>query len=167
MSTDAGLYSSAPLGQAERILSRLSVTICLVLAALCFVPIVGLAATPTPTQIEFFEKHIRPVLAGECYECHSSAKRKGGLALDTRDGLLKGGESGPALVPGQPNSSLLLQALRHTHPSLKMPKNGAKLDARVIANFAEWIRQGAPDPRTGPAAAASPSAPSEIGRAHV
>ena len=160
MGTDAGLYSSAPLGQAERILSRLSVTICLVLAALCSVPMVGLAATPTPVQVEFFEKNIRPVLAGECYECHATAKKKGGLALDTRDGLLKGGESGPALVPGQPDSSLLLQALRHTHPSLKMPKNGAKLDARIIANFAEWIRQGAPDPRTGPAAAASSSTPS-------
>ena len=90
------------------------------------------------------------MLAAECYECHSSAKKKGSLALDTRDGLLKGGESGPALVPGQPDSSLLLSALRHTHPTLRMPKNGAKLDARILANFAEWIRQGAPDPRTGP-----------------
>ena len=107
MGTDAGLYSSAPLGQAERILSRLAVTIHLVLAALCSVPMVGLAAAPTPTQVEFFEKHIRPVLAGECYECHASTKKKGGLALDTRDGLLKGGESGPALVPSQPDSSLL------------------------------------------------------------
>ena len=110
------------------------------------------SATPTPAQIEFFEQHIRPVLAAECYECHSSAKKKGGLALDTRDGLLKGGESGAAILPGQPDSSLLLQALRHTHPTLRMPKNGAKLDARALANFAEWIRQGAPDPRTAPAA---------------
>jgi len=109
------------------------------------------SATPTPAQVEFFEKNIRPVLAAECYECHSSKKKKGGLALDTRSGLLKGGESGPAIVPGQPDSSLLLQAIRHTHPTLKMPKNGAKLDARILANVAEWIRQGAPDPRTGPA----------------
>ncbi len=111
------------------------------------------AAAPTPAQVEFFEKSIRPVLAAECYECHSSAKKKGGLALDTRDVLLKGGESGPTIVPGQPDSSLLLQALRHTHPTLKMPKNGAKLDVRIVANFAEWIRQGAPDPRTSPATA--------------
>ena len=119
----------------------------------------SVANAATPAQVEFFEKHIRPVLAAECYECHSSAKRKGGLALDTRDGLLKGGESGPALVTGQPDSSLLIQALRHAHPTLRMPKNGAKLDARIVAHFAEWIRQGAPDPRVGPApAAASASA---------
>ena len=118
------------------------------------------AAAPTPAQVEFFEKSIRPVLAAECYECHSTAKKKGGLALDTREGLLKGGESGPAIVPGQPDSSLLLQALRHTHPTLKMPKNGAKLDARILANFAEWIRQGAPDPRTGAATASTQPASS-------
>jgi len=118
------------------------------------------AADLAPAQVEFFEKHIRPVLAAECYECHSTAKKKGSLVLDTRDGLLTGGESGPALVSGQPDSSLLMRALRHTHPTLKMPKNGAKLDARILANFAEWIRQGAPDPRTGPATSSSPSASS-------
>ncbi len=115
------------------------------------------AATPPPAQLEFFEKNIRPVLAAECYECHASTKKKGGLVLDTRDGLLQGGESGPAIVPGQPESSLLIQALRHTHPTLKMPKNGAKLDARILANFAEWIRQGAPDPRTAPPSSTSPA----------
>ncbi|MFM8471561.1 MAG: DUF1549 domain-containing protein, partial [Limisphaerales bacterium] len=118
------------------------------------------SGAPTPAQVEFFEKNIRPVLAGECYECHSSAKKKGGLALDTREGLLKGGESGPALVPGQPDSSLLLQALRHTHPTIKMPKNGAKLDARIVANFAEWIRQGAPDPRAAVPSLSPSTAPS-------
>ncbi len=115
------------------------------------------SAAPTPAQVEFFERNIRPVLAAECYECHSSAKKKGSLALDTREGVLKGGESGPAVIPGQPNSSLLLQALHHTHPTLKMPKNGAKLDARSLANLAEWIRQGAPDPRVGLPPAVSPA----------
>ncbi len=118
----------------------------------------ALAATPTLAHLEFFEKNIRPVLVAECYECHSSAKKKGGLALDTRDGVLKGGESGPAIFPGQPDSSLLMQALRHTHPALKMPRNGAKLDTRNIANFAEWISQGAPDPRTGLTTAGTPAA---------
>jgi len=117
------------------------------------------AADLTPAQNEFFERHIRPVLAAECYECHSTAKKKGGLALDTRNGLLKGGESGPALAPGEPEASLLLRVLRHSHPKLRMPKNGAKLDARNIANFAEWIRQGAPDPRTGSATAPHSEAP--------
>lgn len=130
----------------------------LLLAVACL--LTRATAAPTPAQVEFFEKNIRPVLAAECYECHSTAKKKGGLALDTRDGLLKGGESGPALVAGQPDSSLLLRALRHSHPTLKMPKNGAKLDARSVANFAEWIRQGAPDPRTTPASASAASAPS-------
>jgi hypothetical protein len=113
------------------------------------------SAAPTPAHVEFFERNIRPVLAAECYECHSSTKKKGGLALDTRDGLLNGGESGPTIVPGQPDASLLMQVLRHTHSKLKMPKNGAKLDVRILANFSEWIRQGAPDPRTGPAAAST------------
>ncbi|NBV25060.1 MAG: DUF1549 domain-containing protein, partial [Proteobacteria bacterium] len=128
-----------------------------VLLAGCLFHGIGHAANPTPAQIEFFEKNIRPVLAAECYECHATAKKKGGLALDTRDGLLKGGESGPAIVPGQPDASLLLQALRHTHPTLKMPKKGAQLDARVIAQFAEWIREGAADPRSGAPTAASMS----------
>ena len=126
---------------------------CLALLATALATLTAHAAAPTPAQVEFFEKNIRPVLAAECYECHSSAKKKSGLVLDTRDGLLKGGESGPAIVPGQPDSSLLLQAIRHTHPTLKMPKVGAKLDARILANFAEWIRQGAPDPRVGPSTA--------------
>ncbi len=126
---------------------------CLALLATALATLTAHAAAPTPAQVEFFEKNIRPVLAAECYECHSSAKKKSGLVLDTRDGLLKGGESGPAIVPGQPDSSLLLQAIRHTHPTLKMPKVGAKLDARILANFAEWIRQGAPDPRTAPSTA--------------
>ena len=126
---------------------------CLALLATALATLSANAAAPTPAQVEFFEKNIRPVLAAECYECHTSAKRKGSLVLDTREGLLKGGESGPAIVPGQPDSSLLLQAIRHTHPTLKMPKVGAKLDARILANFAEWIRQGAPDPRVGPSTA--------------
>ena len=113
--------------------------------------LVARAAEPTPADTEFFESHIRPVLAQECYECHrTGAKTKGGLTLDTRYGLLKGGDSGPALRPGDPAGSLLLQALRHDRADLEMPKARAKLDAAVIADFATWIRAGAPDPRTAP-----------------
>src|SRR5436190_15838221 len=70
-------------------------------------------AAGSPDGIEFFEKRIRPILAGHCYECHSAAgkKTKGGLGLDTRDGLRKGGDSGPALVPGTPEKSLLIRAV--------------------------------------------------------
>ena len=103
---------------------------------------------PTPARdgIEFFESNIRPVLVKSCYECHSakSAKVKGSLYLDSRSGVLKGGENGPAIIPGDPNSSLLIQALHHK--DLKMPKE--KLPANVIADFEQWVRMGAPDPRT-------------------
>ena len=76
---------------------------------------------------DFFETKIRPVLAQDCYECHrTGGKRKAGLALDHRQALRDGGDSGPAIVPGDPAASLLLQAIRHEHDDLKMPKGGAK-----------------------------------------
>jgi hypothetical protein len=108
-------------------------------------------AAPTPQQLDFFESRIRPILAQECYECHSTAtKQKGGLLLDSRPGWQSGGDSGDAIKPGDPKNSLLLQTLRHEHDDLKMPKNGAKLDAKVIADFEQWILEGAADPRDAP-----------------
>lgn len=105
-------------------------------------------APPTAQQLEFFENRIRPVLAQECYECHSEAgKQKGGLLLDSRPGWQAGGDSGPAIAPGKPEASLLLQSIQHAHDDLKMPKNGAKLDETIIADFQRWIAEGAPDPR--------------------
>ena len=97
-------------------------------------------------QIDFFEKKIRPVLVTHCYECHSSdaAELQGGLLLDSRDGLRRGGENGPALVPGDVEGSLLIDAIRHG--SLPMPPD-EKLPERTIADFVEWVRMGAPDPR--------------------
>ncbi len=108
-------------------------------------------AAPTPAQIEFFEARIRPLLAQECYECHSTAtKQKGGLVLDSRPGWQAGGDSGAAIKPGDPTGSLLIQTLKHEHEDLKMPKNGAKFDDKEIADFEQWIREGAPDPRDEP-----------------
>ncbi len=97
-------------------------------------------------DLEFFESRIRPVLVKHCFECHSSgsSKLQGGLLVDFRGGLEKGGESGPAIVPGKPEKSLLLQALRHE--SFEMPPSG-KLPDTVIADFEKWIRNGAADPR--------------------
>jgi len=97
-------------------------------------------------DLEFFESRIRPVLVKHCFECHSSASTgiKGELLVDFRDGLRKGGESGAAIVPGKPEKSLLLAALRYE--SYEMPPSG-KLPARVIADFEKWIRDGAADPR--------------------
>ncbi|MEE2639518.1 MAG: PSD1 and planctomycete cytochrome C domain-containing protein [Planctomycetota bacterium] len=102
-----------------------------------------------PDKVRFFENRIRPVLIQECYSCHSAdAAQKGnlkaGLLVDSKSGLLKGGESGPALVPGNPKTSLLIDALRHG--KLEMPP-GKKLDERTIRDFENWIRLGAVDPR--------------------
>jgi hypothetical protein len=103
---------------------------------------------PSAAQLEFFEKYIRPVLVKHCYKCHSaqSTKVRGKLLLDTREGLRKGGESGPAIVPGDPSGSLLFKALRFD--GVEMPPSG-KLPERVIGNFQTWIAQGAADPRDG------------------
>jgi uncharacterized protein DUF1553/uncharacterized protein DUF1549/cytochrome c len=99
--------------------------------------------------IEFFEKKIRPVLVENCFKCHSqqAGKQKGGLALDSRAAIRKGGESGPAIVPGKPDESLLIKAVRQTSPDLKMPPKG-KLPDAIVADLARWIAMGAPDPRT-------------------
>ena len=108
------------------------------------------AGAPTPEQTEFFERKIRPVLVSECYECHSGKKAKGGLKLDWRGAVEKGGDTGAAIVPGDAAKSLLIQTIRHEDADLKMPKNGAKLDDDVIADFVAWVNMGAPDPRDQP-----------------
>ena len=127
------------------------------LAALATLPL--RAAEPTAEQLAFFENKIRPVLVQKCYSCHSAeAKEKGklksGLYVDSREGLLYGGETGPALLPGKPADSLLIKALRHITEDLAMPPK-EKLPDAVIADFEKWITQGAPDPRTGPRPAAA------------
>jgi len=98
--------------------------------------------------IELFERKIRPVLAEHCYQCHAVTAKKvrGGLLLDSREALRKGGESGPALISGDPDKSLLIKAIRHTDEALKMPPQ-KKLPQTVIADFEAWIKMGAPDPR--------------------
>ena len=107
------------------------------------------AARPTAEQIAFFEKKIRPVLAEQCYSCHSVADEqfKGGLAVDSRNALLVGGDSGPAVVPGNPARSPLLLAM-HGRGDFKMMPPKTKLPDEVLADFEKWIRAGAHDPRT-------------------
>src|SRR5438046_3181515 len=80
-------------------------------------------ATRAPQSADYFETSVRPVLAANCYDCHADEKM-GGLRVDSREALLKGGKSGPALVPGDPDNSLLIQAVRQTRETLKMPKGG-------------------------------------------
>src|SRR6185436_6039984 len=115
-------------------------------------------AQPDAAGIEFFEKKIRPLLMENCYKCHSheSEKVKGGLLLDTREGLLKGGDTGPAMIPGDPEKSLLIKSVRYTDENLQMPPKGKKLPAEQIADLETWIKIGAPDPRTEKVVASSP-----------
>jgi hypothetical protein len=111
------------------------------------------SAAADDAGIEFFEKKIRPVLAKHCYQCHSAQAKKlrGGLALDSRDGVRKGGDSGPAVVPGRPEQSLLLKAISYAEEDLKMPPKGI-LPANVRADLRRWVEMGAPDPRDKTAA---------------
>jgi mono/diheme cytochrome c family protein len=108
----------------------------------------------SPQSVEFFEKRVRPVLVEHCGKCHGDDPRKikGGLRLDSRDALLKGGDSGPALVPGVPAKSRLVEALRYKNIDLQMPPKG-KLPDAVIADFVAWIQAGAawPDGKTAEA----------------
>jgi hypothetical protein len=100
--------------------------------------------------IEFFEKKIRPVLAEKCYPCHSSEapQLEGALSVETRAGMLKGGDQGKAVVPGDIEASLLIRAIRYTDKDLQMPpKEKGRLSAEVVADFEAWVKRGASDPR--------------------
>ncbi len=101
--------------------------------------------------VEFFESKIRPLLANTCYQCHSrqSKKVKGGLLLDSPEGLLKGGDSGPILVTGDPDQSLLIKAVRYKDEDLRMPPDGKKLTAAQVADLEAWVKMGAPLPGAG------------------
>jgi len=107
------------------------------------------AAEPTKEQLEFFENKIRPILSDNCYKCHSheAPKLKGGLSVEFRDLLLKGGENGPAIVPGDPEKSLLIKAVRYTDADLQMPPKNKKLSDQQIGDLETWVKMGAPDPR--------------------
>ncbi|MCC6153217.1 MAG: PSD1 domain-containing protein [Candidatus Hydrogenedentes bacterium] len=110
-------------------------------------------------SFDFFEQHVRPVLIEHCYSCHSVEAEilKGELSLDSRDGTLKGGKSGkPAIVPGAPDQSLLIEAIRYHDPDLQMPPK-KKLDEAAIEAITAWIAMGAPDPRTQQSSPATPT----------
>jgi len=107
-------------------------------------------ATPSAAQLDFFEQRIRPMLANECYECHGAKKQKGGLRVDFRDGLLKGGDTGPAIIAGDAKKSLLIKAISHENEDSSMPKDRPKLSDSVVSDFITWVNQGAVDPRDQP-----------------
>ena len=108
----------------------------------------GYHDSPTAEQLAFFEKRIRPLLAGRCYECHSAGaeKLRGGLLLDSRAGVKRGGDRGAVMVPGDPGASLLMSVVRRSDPDLAMPPDHP-LEAHEIEDLAAWIAMGAPDPR--------------------
>ncbi|MBP89549.1 MAG: hypothetical protein CMJ64_23040 [Planctomycetaceae bacterium] len=106
------------------------------------------ADVDTAEGIAYFEKHIRPLLANRCYKCHSvrTKKHEGGLLLDSRAGWAVGGDNGPAVMPGDVDASLLIQAVRYTDPDLQMPPDKA-LPQDAVARLEQWVRMRAPDPR--------------------
>ena len=96
----------------------------------------------------FFEKKIRPIFIENCYECHSAKSKslKAGLLLDRKAGWERGGKNGAVIIPGEPNKSILMNALRYHNHDLQMPPSG-KLNRTIIADFQKWIMEGAHDPR--------------------
>lgn len=102
------------------------------------------AAVPTAEQAEFFEKEVRPLLLDQCAKCHGADQQKGGLRLDNRLGAVTGGDSGPAIVAGDPSGSLLIDAINYN--SFEMPPDG-KLEPAQIAILTKWVRMGAPWPQ--------------------
>jgi len=113
------------------------------------------AQNPQAASPDFFESKIRPILANSCYSCHTGSAL-GGLRVDSREAMLKGGTRGPALVPGDPQKSLLIQAVRQADPKLKMPMGG-KLPDSGIADLEAWVKAGANWPETAPIAKAEKS----------
>src|SRR5262245_6754326 len=104
--------------------------------------VVKAAQTTDTAKIEFFESKVRPVLANSCYDCHTDSAN-GGLRVDSREALLKGGKRGPAIVIGKPEESLLIKAVTHSHETLRMPKDAPKLSEPEINHLIQWVKDGA------------------------
>ena len=137
----------AGLAAAEIVCLVLALTLCAAAEA----PAAG-EQSADPQGIEFFERNVRPLLVERCYKCHSAKSQplRGGLLLDSRAAWQRGGDSGRAIVPGDPEASLLVKAVRYKSDELQMPPEG-KLTDREIASLIEWVKLGAPDPREGDA----------------
>ena len=127
---------------------KLSQALIFVLITLCSAS--GWASTQQTARLEFFESRIRPVMVTQCYRCHSvaSGKAKGGLRLDSRIGWQTGGDSGPAIIPGNPDQSLLISAISHNGETSEMPPT-SRLSERIVNDFRKWVTDGAVDPREG------------------
>ena len=141
-------------------------------AFLCLLSSISLLSTAAPQtltkdQLDFFETRIRPIFTERCYKCHSpsSGTARSALELDWKGGWQQGGDYGPAIVPGNPDKSLLISAVRYNDSSLQMPPDG-KLPAAQINDLVTWVRMGAPDPRTTRPAAANTTSYGGNGKNH-
>ena len=119
-------------------------------------------AAPSREEVEFFEKSVRPVLAEHCHKCHGPEKQKGDLRLDSREAILKGSDTGPVVVPGDPAKSTLIRSIRHETEN-KMPEKAPKLSDEKIAALSQWVKMGLPWP---PDDKNAPRSASEIARTH-
>ena len=128
------------------------------LAALIALAMLGVPASAgAQPATDFFEARVRPVLAANCYACHARVQQ-GGLRVNSRQALLQGGDSGPAIVPGDPEGSLLVQLVRHEIEGREMPRDADRLGTRDVEGLVEWVRMGAPWPEAGPVPTAVASA---------
>lgn len=149
-------YESGPCSVSRR-LGRLAYGLAILLGCLVLnwtMPIAH-GAEPSAADLEFFEKKIRPVLVQHCQECHGAKQQKGELRLDSLAGALKGGDTGPAVVPGELQKSLLVDAVSYTG-LFKMPPKG-KLPAEAIADLTEWVKRGAPWPKDASGTGTNPA----------
>jgi mono/diheme cytochrome c family protein len=148
---------NSPDFPSDRNLNPLKCVAAIALSALGLAAQAAQTPPPSPAQSQFFETKIRPILVDNCYKCHSSQaeKLRGHLSLEYRDSILKGGDTGPALVPGKPEESLLIKAVRYGDPDLQMPPKGRKLTDGQIEDLVTWVKMGAPDPRVPATASAS------------
>ncbi len=126
-----------------------------VVSLLLLIVPVAIAMADERAGLQLFREQIEPALKTHCYKCHSAEAKQleGSLRLDHREGARRGGDTGPAVIPGKPGESLVVQALRH-EGGLEMPPKKPKLPAETIAHFIRWIELGAPDPREAPLAMA-------------
>jgi mono/diheme cytochrome c family protein len=136
-----------------------SLAACLLLPAALFA-----APLDNPQAVEFFEKHVRPVLALKCQSCHGPKRQQGGLRLDSRAALLKGSDNGAVVVPGQPDKSLLVKAIRYDG-DVQMPPKG-KLSNEAIVHLTEWVKMGAPWPDDTAKTDAASQSVAEVRRKH-
>jgi cytochrome c len=115
---------------------------------------VSAQTTPAPNTEAYYTQQVQPIFQKNCYRCHGAPNHRGGLQIDTRAGLLRGGRDGAVIVPGHPESSLLVALIRHEGPAddpMPMPPHGDKISDADIATITTWIKAGAIMPDTPPA----------------